>query len=344
LLHWIESFLRNRKAALAFDGQTSEYLDIRAGVPQGSPLSPILFIIFASTLYDRLAEVPGIMVVGFADDTNLLACGRTTELCCRRLEEGWRVCDEWAKERCMSFEPAKSELIHFTGQRNGPIDTVNLSGTTLQPVELVRFLGIWFDRELNFRQHIKKVKAKCEVQTFALTKITAKTWGLGFSKARQVYLAVIRSMIAYGSAVWHTPTPVGGRPQGLVQSLAPIQNQCLRVVTGAYRATPILSLEVESHVPPLDLHLTKLSATFEQSYRANQSLDDIKNAPTRLIAHSRFQDYLRHREIARAERPRTGQKLGAEGFRPTKLLWPSGFSDAPRKVEYSGNGGLSSIP
>ena len=98
---------------LAFDGQ-EEPVSMTAGVPQGSPLSPILFLLFISSLYEALQPLQGKVMIGFADDTNALAFGNRQEDCVRVLETVYYTAARWARERGMVFEAQKSELIHFT--------------------------------------------------------------------------------------------------------------------------------------------------------------------------------------------------------------------------------------
>ena len=88
ITNWIENNLSDRTAYLFFDSEESTSFQVQAGVPQGSPLSPILFILYISTLYTELEKkIPGVLVVGFADDTNLLSIDLDIEMNCRRLEE-----------------------------------------------------------------------------------------------------------------------------------------------------------------------------------------------------------------------------------------------------------------
>ena len=71
---------------MSFDGEESIPLPIHAGVPQGSPLSPILFILYIASLYEALEEVAKISVIGFADDINIIAFGQTAQENCCTLE------------------------------------------------------------------------------------------------------------------------------------------------------------------------------------------------------------------------------------------------------------------
>ena len=80
LIQWTNSFLIERKAQLVIDGYTCPIREISTGVPQGSPVSPILFIIYLSGIFDNIeSEVPGLKTLSFADDIAILATGKTIE-------------------------------------------------------------------------------------------------------------------------------------------------------------------------------------------------------------------------------------------------------------------------
>ena len=133
IVRWIKSYL-SAVARLRFDGLESELLEVTTGVPQGSPLSPILFILFISTLYRKL-QGGRLLLVGFADDTNLLSIAHTTGQATQQLAEAWEICATWARDMGMQFEPAKSELMHFTRTRAAAQDALHIGGIVLQPVQ-----------------------------------------------------------------------------------------------------------------------------------------------------------------------------------------------------------------
>ena len=74
---------------------------------------------------------------------------------------------------------------------------------------------------------------------------------------------MIRPALAYSASTWHSPTDLV-KPKGLAAKLQPIQNKCLQVIAGAYKATPARALETETHTPPIDLYLDRQVAVFQK--------------------------------------------------------------------------------
>lgn len=110
---------------------------------------------------------------------------------------------------------------------------------------------------------MRKTVQKAAIQSGALTRLTASTWGASFVRSRQIYSSIIRPQLAYGAALWHTPT-LGNKAKGVTAKLQTVQNKCLRTIAGAYRATPVVLLETETFTPPIDLYLDSRIAAFQQ--------------------------------------------------------------------------------
>ena len=255
---------------------------------------------------------------------------------------------QWADTRGMAFAPQKSELIHFNKGRQQWTNQLNLAQpeggiSSVKPTASARFLGVWLDWRLNWKAHQRAVERKLKTQSYALSRIAAKTWGLGLARAREVYTKCIRSALAYGASSFHTPTKKGGKPatKGITKALGKAQNKSLRIVAGAFKATPIRNLEAETWVPPLDLYLNKRLADFE--VRLQQPvLDDGqggKKAPMSIVhtacnkIHSRYNPRKRRRRRGRQrafgpQRPTTVEEAAI-----TIAHWTRGSADTDKVVE-----------
>jgi hypothetical protein len=115
---WMRSYLADRTAYFVFDSQKSSNFKTIAGVPQGFLLLPVLFLLYIATLYENLqAAHPQLIIVGFADNTNLLAISGTFEANKDLLKAAWKTCEKWFQKTGIEFASEKSELLHFSKAR-----------------------------------------------------------------------------------------------------------------------------------------------------------------------------------------------------------------------------------
>jgi len=89
----------------------------------------------------------------------------------------------------------------------------------------------------------------------ALQLITGTTWGYGTGARRPIYVSMIRPAMVYGASVWYTPEGIRSAQKGVASKLKSLQGKCLRVVTGACKATSTEALEVETPTQPIDIAL-----------------------------------------------------------------------------------------
>jgi hypothetical protein len=160
IIRWVNSFLTDRLASLAFDVASEPMTPIMTGIPQGSPVSPILFLLYLQPLFAQLEQIhPHITCPSYIDDICLLTQGKSVATNARKLEEAVTTCFNWGKANAVAFDDPKSELMHYSSSRNPDTSEetyVKLpNGTVITPSDVQRWLGIWLDRKLSWKDHIK---------------------------------------------------------------------------------------------------------------------------------------------------------------------------------------------
>jgi hypothetical protein len=120
LVQWIQSFITNRSVNIRMDGEIGPLTNIFCGLPQGSPISPILFMLYIAPLF-WLGESSARF--GYADDIGLLAVSTDLQTNCDSLQETLQEALDWGQAEGITFDPKKSELIHFTRSLTDPPPT-----------------------------------------------------------------------------------------------------------------------------------------------------------------------------------------------------------------------------
>ena len=124
-VRWVESFLSEHMASLSFDKDSRKMSPIETGIPQGSPVSPILFLIYLSPLL-RLMEQrhPDIRCPSYINDICLLVVGDSPQQNCTLLEEGVTTCFDWGRENAVAFDDPKIRthtLLQYEERDHRPI-------------------------------------------------------------------------------------------------------------------------------------------------------------------------------------------------------------------------------
>ena len=287
ITNWVKSLLENRTTTVTVGNRRSTVIEISTGIPQGSPISPILFLFFNADLLDICSQSGyNTAAIGFVDDVNILAYGTNTESNCRTLSKLHNRCQEWARTHGVSFAPQKYELLHLTKRpkKFNMKSTLQIDQIKITPKINIRVLGVQIDSKLNkWESHVKKIQDKMTRQTMALTKICASTWGATLLRARHVYTAVIRPAMTFGSNVWlPEKNKKGELPNWVENKLGKIQNNCLRKIAGAYKATSRRELEKEVNIMPLTMHMQQLKTNFQARMRNTVGADELRKAKEKI--------------------------------------------------------------
>ena len=259
---FIENFLRDRKFKVRVGSDLSDSFNQEVGVPQGSILSPTLFSIKINNIVKCLRT--GIDASLYVDDFLISYHSRSMPAIERKLQGCLNKLEKWCEENGFKFSPTKTVCVHFC-QRRGlhPDPSLILNGTQIPVVPQVKFLGVWFDRKLNFKYHIDFLKAKC-LRALNLLRVVSKLdWGGDRHVLLRIYRSLIRSKLDYGCSIY------GSARKSYLKKLDPIANQGLRLCLGAFRTSPVESLQAEAHEPPLSLRRERLSLLYSLRVGSN---------------------------------------------------------------------------
>lgn len=208
------------------------------GLPQGSPLSPILF-----TLY-LVPMVRDDHTYCYTDDVTVLAYGDTEDSVQGKLTGRLGELLAWGKKNGVPFDNAKSEHIIFTAKK-GPRPDILVQGVVAPHKEALRWLGVWFNQRLTFKPHAKTVAARGRPATALLNKISGKVKGLPARFAVQAVRAVVLPTILYAAEAWHGLYGTAG----VNTALEVVVNDGLQPALPAWQTTRLPVLHLESGIP-----------------------------------------------------------------------------------------------
>ena len=203
MVRWVQVWLSNRLAWVKCDGVRSKARLFQQGLPQGSVLSPLLFLVFVNDLVESLAE--RVEVSAFADDLAVWHTARTVEEGRERLQWAAGRVERWCEEWAMTVSVGKCSVTLLSNDRRDREMTgleIQLSGREVQKEQFPCFLGVVFDASFTFRRQVDKVVQKAEKGVRLLRRLAGSDWGWGKSLLRVTSLAVVRAVLLYGSAAW----------------------------------------------------------------------------------------------------------------------------------------------
>ena len=248
---WVASFLQGRSTQLQFNGTKSESIATPAGIPQGSPLSPLLYMYYNADLLE-LATQHQITGLGFIDDIVYGVQGSSDKANVRKLKHVLNEAEEWRRRHGAQFETSKYILVHYTRNRNKETKApVTIDRTTIKPSSEAKYLGVIFDQELRFKSHLQHAVKKGTNAAMALCSIAKSTWGAPYKYVRQLFQAVIAPRTDYGAIVWHRPKDDGSTAATTqMRKLTTVQRLAMKAILGCYRTTPTAAMEVETGLEP----------------------------------------------------------------------------------------------
>ena len=219
---WFRSYLNGRRQFVSINGFESESIGTDIGVPQGSVLGPLLFLIYINDLHHAIKNS---IVHHFADDTNLLHINDSLKKLNKLLNADLKSLCNWLKANKIALNVAKTELVVFKHpNKNIPYNNIKLKidGKKIIPSSSVKYLGVIIDEHLTFKNHINELAAKLRRSIGMLSKLRHY---VPLSINQNIYYAVFDSLMKYACPIW------GQKGNPICDKIITYQNIAMRVMT-----------------------------------------------------------------------------------------------------------------
>ena len=220
----IQSFLSQRQQYTMISGNKSETEDITCGVPQGSTLSPILFLIYINDFH--LATTMNVNL--FADDAQVSASNSSPALLESYVNEEFKKIFNWLNANQLCLNVKKTSYIIFSNKKSSINFNITIGNQTISRVTKAKYLGITIDQNLTWRPHIQILKGKLASACWALYNL--KSLVSSFT-LKSIYYALVYQHLQYGISCW------GSAAESNLQSLITLQKRSIRYISNASRLT-----------------------------------------------------------------------------------------------------------
>lgn len=233
LLNWFSDYLDNRKQAVVIKGEISEYSLVSAGVPQGSVLGPILFLIYIN---DIITDIQSTIKL-FADDTSMYSFINNPTDQAFILNSDLAKINDWSKKWKVNFNQTKTELMVLSRTPNVNLPPLYFDNTTLEPTSNHKHLGVILQNDCKWDLHINAIITKCRPLVNCLRTFKYR---LSRKALENLYKSYILPHFDYADVLWDNCTIAQS------EELEALHLDALRTIIGSVRGTSHEKLYSES--------------------------------------------------------------------------------------------------
>jgi ribonuclease HI len=243
MLKWVQSYLHNRRTRVALDGLQSKKVLLYQGVPQGGVISPTLFLVYIN---DLVKDLPvGVKASLYADDVVLWCADEHATTANYRMQRAADMLIKWAEKWHVTINTEKTSTTLFSLSPKDKATKLYLGATLIKEESNPTYLGVTFDKRLTWNKHIENIEGKARRRLGLLRKLAGTNWGANERTLKKTYNGVIRPHLEFGSTAWSSAANTH------LQTLDRVQNQALRLITGAMKTTPITAMQEATGIQTL---------------------------------------------------------------------------------------------
>ena len=211
----------NRKLYVSVKGTDSAMHNLNCGVPQGSILGPLLFIIYCNDLPKALKSTKCIL---YADDTTIFYSSDDMNTLYNTMNSELELLSQWYMANKLSLNTSKTQYVLFSKDGRQTYDNlvIRINGNSINSTNTANFLGLTIDNKLTWEYHIRSCKKRISSGLYALN--TAKQF-VSEAHLRTLYFSLMHSHITYGILLWGTTY------QKYLHPLEILQKKAIRIIT-----------------------------------------------------------------------------------------------------------------
>ena len=283
IFNWIDDFLSERTFQVWVGDQLSDVLRLDNGTPQGSRLSPLLFLIQINDFPEPENNTKQAIS---ADDSSIWRTGTNLKIIMRTLQIDLNKIEKWCDEWGFTLSTEKTIGVTFSHHHQQPeIPALRLCGKEIKIEEQVKFLGVIFDRKLTWKAHMNHIVDRCNKVINMMRSLTGQRWGADKRSLLMIYRALIWSKIDYACQAYDTASDTAKKELDKLQAAA------LRIACGAMKSMAIAALQVECGEMPLEQRRQNLSLKYAAK------ISSAENHPTtEILTETWQQQYMRENQ------------------------------------------------
>src|SRR5688572_17787969 len=239
-LDWLTDYLKDRRQCVSFNGHISHISEVICGVPQGSVLGPLLFLLYVNDVSNTSSLLHFIM---FADDTNVFMSNKSIEVLVNTMNAELKLVGEWFKANKLSLNLAKTNFILFCSKRKIELNldcnmTITIDNQSITRVSSSKFLGVHIDEQLTWKEHITDISKKISKNIGIISRVRHL---LPRYILVNLYYSLIYPYISYCNLTWASTY------RTRLTMLTTLQKRVIRIICNVpYRAsTKLLFLDMK---------------------------------------------------------------------------------------------------
>ena len=263
IIRLISSFLTDRSLVVLYEGCYSQTVTLKAGTPQGSPLSPLIYIIYVNDYPEEIQELSSLSQ--FADDTALWTSAYTRSYSIRKLQKALNLLESWCRKWRVKLNGEKSNLIIITRNRDPEEENyaLQLFDDIIRPTKSARFLGVEIDGILAFKKHFDAILDRASRRLNVLRVLASN--GTDAPTLMRLYKIYVRPILEYGSAAFMSA------PKTQLSRLQQIQNEAIRICLRLPRYIRTDLLHEYASIEPIFVRLLMLNRKLLNTMKSKNS-------------------------------------------------------------------------